>query len=641
MKIKKIVLENVKSFREKTEIEFNEGLNIFIGPNAGGKSNLMDIINMLLRHHLIYPHKLTYISAPSGEKEKFNIEQIPNIYGNIERALERNLEKKYEGQTFKITFQITEGDKNNFKIIKANYEKLIEFEKNNCTDTLLQGSPDFANQISKISEKDIEYEFIHPTMHYKNKDGLLFQFYLNHYEFICLLSHKYNSTVSDDEKILPLYPLTLFFSPYRIQPVNTIIDISGTDEIDFFENCMKDTTNKTSHLLNYSFYYFALKFLYCNDDKTKFKDDPEVKFIQKYIQKLGYDYFNVVLIDRKKNKYNITLTKGVKVINLSKISSGEREIIYILFGIFAFYVNNGIVIIDEPDLHLHPQWQKILIELFNDLAEERQIQFFISTHSPHFITPNTINNTFRIYKEDDTSKVFPFNKVSKEKDIFQIVNSLNNEKIFFADKIILVEGYVDRIIYRKILEIMQKDQKNNKVIEIIEVYGKDNFKKFQEFLEELKIENYILADFDYICDIGSEEVKNLLKTDFDKIRNSIQDKGSKDVKSLLELLDKSVNKMKDEITDDDISNLKDLFKYIKSRYINIKDINKNNFVYFNSFIEDKYNDNIFILKKGEIEDYFQDVHFDIERAMQVANNIESVKDVPEEMKDIFSKILNS
>ena len=55
MKIQKLVLQNIKSFRDEVSIEFKEGVNIFIGPNAGGKSNLMDILNISLCYYFIYP----------------------------------------------------------------------------------------------------------------------------------------------------------------------------------------------------------------------------------------------------------------------------------------------------------------------------------------------------------------------------------------------------------------------------------------------------------------------------------------------------------------------------------------------------------------------------------------------------------
>jgi predicted ATP-binding protein involved in virulence len=44
----------------------------------------------------------------------------------------------------------------------------------------------------------------------------------------------------------------------------------------------------------------------------------------------------------------------------------------------------GIILIDEIDLHLHPKWQRMVIPKLGDVFPN--CQFLISTHSPHVIT---------------------------------------------------------------------------------------------------------------------------------------------------------------------------------------------------------------------------------------------------------------
>jgi len=48
MKIEKLVLQNYKSFKERTVIEFNEGLNILVGDNEAGKSTILEAIHLCL-----------------------------------------------------------------------------------------------------------------------------------------------------------------------------------------------------------------------------------------------------------------------------------------------------------------------------------------------------------------------------------------------------------------------------------------------------------------------------------------------------------------------------------------------------------------------------------------------------------------
>src|SRR3990167_4717713 len=46
--IKKLVMQGFKSFVRKTEIHFNQGINVILGPNGSGKSNVSDALCFVL-----------------------------------------------------------------------------------------------------------------------------------------------------------------------------------------------------------------------------------------------------------------------------------------------------------------------------------------------------------------------------------------------------------------------------------------------------------------------------------------------------------------------------------------------------------------------------------------------------------------
>lgn len=648
MKIQKLVLQNVKSFRDEVSIEFKNGLNVFIGPNTGGKSNLMDILNISLCFYFIYPWRLTSETLSSG-LIRDTIQEKRNLFNPIQQFLDKNLEIENHDQKITIRFEVTDEDLKNLEIIKSNRDKLVEFEKKEYGRENLNNFVISDNDFQQYKKSIIEYQINNYSMpNAVNQEAIskLFLQYLNYFELFSILIEEYNrKTSSDEEKIVELFPLTLYFSPYRTPAIQNLrISIAGQDRFTLIENYKKNTSKDTSSVLEYANFYFALKLRNYDDKPEIFKQDGEVKFIQKYIKKLGYTNFGVVPIDKQRNIYEITLKKGQKDIEITRASSGEKEILNLLLGIFAFNVKGGIVIIDEPELHLHPRWQRLMLDLFYDLSGERKIQFFIVTHSPQFITTNTLKNTFRVYKENDASSVFIPKSEDMEKsdikDIFQIVNALNNEKIFFADKVILVEGVVDRIIYERVLKILQKTKGNSEVIEIVEVHGKENFKKFKVFLETWKIKSYIFADLDYSATIGNSDIKSLFSDDYSKMKKSLDDKNSKDATALLESLSKIIIKSKEELIDEDIQNIKELFDYLKNRHIYLRDnIENGDKKEIEDYIDNQYQNNIFILKNGKIEDYFDGGHFDITKAIETAQGI-TQDNIPEEFKSNFSNIFD-
>lgn len=77
------------------------------------------------------------------------------------------------------------------------------------------------------------------------------------------------------------------------------------------------------------------------------------------------------------------------------LSSGFKSTLFILLGIikeieYRFQENhisaedfNGVILIDEIELHLHPEWQGKILDILK--KSFKKVQFFVSTHSPHVI----------------------------------------------------------------------------------------------------------------------------------------------------------------------------------------------------------------------------------------------------------------
>lgn len=122
---------------------------------------------------------------------------------------------------------------------------------------------------------------------------------------------------------------------------------------------------------------------------------------------------------------------------------------------------NDFIVIDEPELSLHPSLQRKLMELILEYSATRQI--VISTHSPYFISWVSLENggkVSRTTKELTGTKIYELQQATIGK-ILSLVNNLNNPHIlgldareifFLDDKIILVEGQEDVIFLNLVLK---------------------------------------------------------------------------------------------------------------------------------------------------------------------------------------------
>lgn len=148
-------------------------------------------------------------------------------------------------------------------------------------------------------------------------------------------------------------------------------------------------------------------------------------------------------------------------------SDGMGEgLVSLFFIVDALYDSNpgNIIVIDEPELSLHPYFQKRLRKVLCDFAKDRQIIF--ATHSPQLIDWKAIASgasIIRVRKREDRSVVFELTNETKKK-IAKFLGDLNNphvlgldasEVFFLEDGVILVEGQEDVIFFPKVLEQLE------------------------------------------------------------------------------------------------------------------------------------------------------------------------------------------
>ena len=223
--------------------------------------------------------------------------------------------------------------------------------------------------------------------------------------------------------------------------------------------------------------------------------------------------------------------------------------------------------------------------------------------------------------------------------MLHIINSTNNEKIFFADKVIMVEGITDRLVFQRILKEITDGQPQNRVIEIIEVKGKHNVDKYRQFMNNLMIPSYFITDLDYVNENGTPKLKQLFTVHTKRVvKDVLKNPESMDHKVLVEYMNQA-------ITSGNLTELQELWEYIKSFRTKLKSkLSPEEQTILKNFINNQQQNKTFILQKGDIEDYFPaELHRkDLDNVLKLLDDIEfkSWKKSEEykELYDIMRKI---
>ena len=144
-------------------------------------------------------------------------------------------------------------------------------------------------------------------------------------------------------------------------------------------------------------------------------------------------------VEKGEMKFRMTNKKINRSYPIQFASSGERQVI----GLAAMLIQwerqafKPIVLIDEPDIHLHPEYVTRLAEFMNGVFNKaRDFSCLVSTHSSDFIAANTEN----VYQITSDSK--SIEKVDNLTTRVELLNSLGKrfDLAFLAPKIVYVEG---------------------------------------------------------------------------------------------------------------------------------------------------------------------------------------------------------
>jgi putative ATP-dependent endonuclease of OLD family len=401
MHVSEFTLQNITSYRDRTCFSLGPELNIVIGPNGGGKTNAIQCLWIALEKFFFQHYKVE--DKPEGRQ--ITTKDI------LSQRYNRYLEKHDESQDSYVEIALIpeRSDAANIRSIQRAIDQI------NSEYKLLQ----FA-RVSDITEAHL-HAFDHGSpLHFTVKNGALLQPPAETPESAFLLYCKAIDLVTRYATFDPSFDVTVpifFLQSVRQASAGYDVNVGGLNPQGYYEarqGVIVSAGGGLSGLASQHFGRIKLKAIKAASKREGgpseiqiFNADPEVRLLRKYLELLGYEWD---LVERSLDSWNYIakFKKDGRDVDPNKFSSGEREIFNFLYGIIPTNVKSGVVIIDEPELHLHPKWQGIFLSLFQEFARERGLQFVLSTHSPAFVTHRTIDAVTGSFKEMVSAAAQPF-----------------------------------------------------------------------------------------------------------------------------------------------------------------------------------------------------------------------------------------
>ncbi|MES9862834.1 MAG: AAA family ATPase [Candidatus Thiodiazotropha sp. LLP2] len=488
MYISKISIENFRNF-EKCDVLFNDGINVIIGPNNAGKTNLIKALSLLLdtqeSKRLQVEDFSKFLSLDDLKKQPPKIRISATIQPGDQQELDdlvmishwlTRLDPSYEA---KLTYE--------FYLPEEEIDRYLE---------TISGIGNVDPASTDKAWKIIKHDFIRL---YKSKlwagDPELQA--VAEADSVSKFDFQFLSAIRDVERDMFTGRNTLlrevidFFMDYEIKslPEDKMTKVQKNEEIkqrkhDFSEDAsllieklqIRMSEGK-SQILSYA------KEIGASFDNATPSFEGSLSDVEMYSAlQLIVEYETGIKIPATHNGlgYNNLIYMSLLLAKMQINSDGE----YLGSNSKVF----STLVIEEPEAHLHPSMQYKFLTFLRDNKRKRKVrQIFISTHSTHITSAISLDEIICVQSESSKTqigypgKVFPDDK--NKKYVQRFLDATKSDMLF-ASRVLLVEGLAEQLllpIFARYLDSPLED----KHITVINVGGR----YFDHFLHLFEVSN--------------------------------------------------------------------------------------------------------------------------------------------------------
>ncbi|WP_106794311.1 AAA family ATPase [Aquimarina sp. Aq78] len=433
------LLDSYKSLKPFESEELSK-LTIITGENGSGKSQLLDLIGKNFKKDKTVS-SIRIDITPSIDKI-----QVEGLVKNGTTQVSHDQWKTIVKKQLDLYKQLTTSGKELLKyIIDKNLQSKINSKNRNQflsteSDYLLLIKKNYTEQFNTTLDKL-------SNLNYNHQNSLLNRLYTtaneNVYLFInelCKLKNKAETELTEAD---------FYSSPIQENLIDSGDLFSSQVELIFYNYAKRRDINRKD-------------FFYKKEEGEDNNSISDVDFITKFTP--PWDLINEIFAKHNINfhfkgidKRDFTLEAPIDFklykkstdtsIPFIDLSSGEKIIIGLIIKLFTteYYGNlmkfPDLLILDEPDAHLHPEMSKLLLDVLKDtFVEKFNINIILTTHSPSTIALSEESNIFQLRNESNSG----LKKISKNQALKILTNFIPTLTIDYKNhRQIFVESPTD------------------------------------------------------------------------------------------------------------------------------------------------------------------------------------------------------
>lgn len=374
MKITSLSLTNYRGV-QSLNLDFHDNVNVFFGVNGAGKSSVLDAAAIMLSWAVSRIRHSGTAGRPILETEITNGKAFSSIElfcGDGTQEIEWKLVKSRKGHGFQEK--------------KSNLTRLNEFTKQ------LQ---------NKIAENEDKVNL--PLFIYYPVNRAVLDIPLRIRE-----KHRFHLLAAYDDALTGGANFRTFFEWFRER---------------------EDLENENRKYKNTFFKPEDFQF-----------PDPQLEAVREALNQFLPEFKNLTV---RRNPLRMEVEKNGRRLTVNQLSDGEKCLIAMI-GDLARRIaianparekplkGDGIILIDEIDLHLHPKWQRMVVPKLLEVFPN--CQFVISTHSPHVLTHVQKDNLY-LLKQTDIGIIAERPVESYGKNVDRILEDLMGLETTRPDKV--------------------------------------------------------------------------------------------------------------------------------------------------------------------------------------------------------------